>query len=96
MVDKGVDLGFFPFSSQLGELLQSVFVARQENEMRAAAAGLLSCISAAAGASSEEGGCSLKGWAGGLAGGARKSSIPFPAACWEMLSGRSRQGGRVG
>lgn len=77
MVDKGVDLGFFPFSSQLGELLQSVFVARQENEMRAAAAGLLSCISAAAGASSEDGGCSLKGWAGGLAGGGKEIIHPF-------------------
>lgn len=73
----GFGVFFLFFFSQLGELSQSVFVARQENEMRGAAAGLLSCISAAAGASLEEGG-SLKGWAGGLGGAIE---IIHPLSC---------------
>lgn len=67
---------FLPPPPGLGELLRSVFVARQEKEMRQDAVGLLFCISAAAGASSSSGG-SVKGWARGLWGGEGNHPSPF-------------------
>lgn len=81
---------FLSFFSQLGEFLQSVFVARQENEMHGAGAGLLfphfsHCRSPLGGGGQPK----RMGWGLGQGGEAEKSSIPFPAACWETPSGGS-------